>query len=176
VLIVGFACKIGGRTDSNPTIETETVSTTNSNNSPFSDSGRSRTERSKTNSEAPSDSETESLVKETINDFADAVDQGDFGDFRAKTLSEFQSQFTTAQLNNTFRTFIDKKDAVLPSMNGVNATSANFTDGPRIKTEGGSKILVANGEFPTRPYVVKFETEYEQEDGDWKIRSVRVKM
>jgi hypothetical protein len=111
-----------------------------------------------------------------MTDFADAVDQGDFADFHRSTSKDFQATYTADQLNTTFKPFIDQKERVLPSFNGVPATSPNYTDGPRIRTEKGYKIMVANGSFPTSPNAVQFETEYELEKGNWKILKIRIKM
>lgn len=126
--------------------------------------------------DAPPDSEVESLVKETMTDFADAIEKEDFSDFRTTTSKDFQVSYTAAQLKASFQTFVDKKDQVLPSLNAVDESSVSFTDGPRIRTEKGYKILVANGIFSTRPYPVQFETEYELEKGAWKILKIKVKM
>jgi hypothetical protein len=126
--------------------------------------------------DAPSDSETESLIKDTIADFADGVEQEDFTGFHSRTSKDFQATYKPAQLNTTFQIFIQKKDQALPILNTAGGASTSFTNGPRIRTEKGYKILVADGNLSTRPYPVQFETEYVLERGEWKLLKFRVKM
>lgn len=126
--------------------------------------------------EEPSKSEVESLVKDSIGNFAEAVEQGDFTDFHSRTSERFQAQFSPAQLEKTFEAFIQKKEQVLPSLNSVGGASADFTKGPEMRGGASDKILTADGTFATRPYPVQFETEYEMENGEWKLRKIRVKM
>lgn len=147
----------------------ENNQSTTPNNSDRSTSG-------KTDKDLPSDADVESLVKDSLADFGAAIDAEDFTNYRANTAKSFQQEFSADLLKNTFRVFISKKDATVPSLNNVADKSPSFTDGPRIRTEKGAKILVANGKFPTRPYAVQFETEYESEDGTWKLRKMRVQM
>lgn len=128
------------------------------------------------NGDAPSDREVETLVKETLEDFGDAVEKEDFTDFRFKTSKDFQVSYTPATLKASFQAFINQKDRVLPSFSSMSGSSATFTDGPRIRTEKGYKILVANGRMSTSPSPVQFETEYELEKGEWKILKIKVIM
>lgn len=174
VIFVGLACKIGDRDTTDNDTKTEKIITDTTKDKPTSGDESAKSDRS--NGDAPSDSETQALIKETMSDFADAVEEGDFSGFRSTTSKDFQVTYTTSQLNNTFKVFIDKKSQVLPSLRDVQNSTANFTEGPRIRTEKGYKILVANGQFSSDPYPVKFETEYELENGDWKILKIRVQM
>lgn len=165
-IFVGLACKIGNRKTSEE--ENTVVKTV--------DSPKTSTDSDSQDSDTPPKSEVDSLVKDTMAEFADAVDKGDFSDFHANTSKDFQATYKPAELNKTFRVFIDKKNQVLPSMNGISETTAVFTDSPRVRTEKGYKVLVANGYFPTSPNKVQFESEYELEKGDWKILKIRVKL
>ncbi len=126
--------------------------------------------------ELPSNSEVEALVKKTMADFTNAVQQGDFNAFHATTSKDFQASYTSTQLRSEFQSFIDKKNTALPSLNMVSQKTPVFSEGPSIRTEKGYKILVVSGSFPTRPYAVQFENQYELEQGSWKILTVKVKM
>jgi len=130
----------------------------------------------KSKGDAPPDSEVESLVKKTMADFADAIENEDFTDFRANTSKDFQASYTASQVKDTFNVFITQKDKVLPILNRIDENSAKFSSPPRVRTEKGYKILVADGEFPTSPNTTKFETEYEWEKGNWKILKIKVRL
>lgn len=129
---------------------------------------------SKTNGEVPPDSEVESLIKDTLNDFTRGVEEEDFSTLHENASKDFQASYTPSQVTASFQSFITQKDRVLPVLNSVGETSAEFSSPPRIRTEKGYKILVAEGEFPTRPNATKFETEYEWEKGEWKMLKIKV--
>jgi hypothetical protein len=149
------------------TTERDTASTSNT---PFSSGSNT------SSGDVPSKSEMEALVKESMADFADAIEQGDFTAFHANSSRDFQSTFTPEQLKTTFQTYLNNKNIVLPVLNSVDNTSATFTDGPRLRTENGLKIVVANGSFPTKQRTTRFETDYIWRDGEWKLLKFKVNM
>ena len=117
----------------------------------------------------PSDSVVESLVKETTSEFSDAVDSGDFNQIHSNASSDFQNTYTVDEMAAAFKSYSEKKSIVVPILNKVAASDAEFSKPPSIRTEKGLKILVANGTFPTKPYNVRFDYEYVLRDGDWKL-------
>ncbi len=119
--------------------------------------------------DVPSDSEVESLVKETTAEFADAVNSGDFSQIHANASSDFQSTYTVEEMTAAFKSYTDKKKIVVPILKKVAASEAEFPTPPTIRTEKGLNILVANGKFPTKPYNVRFDYEYVMRSGDWKL-------
>ncbi len=119
--------------------------------------------------DVPSDSEVESLVKETTAEFADAVNSGDFSEIHANASSDFQSTYTVEEMTAAFKSYTDKKKIVVPILKKVAASEAEFPTPPTIRTEKGLNILVANGKFPTKPYNVRFDYEYVMRSGDWKL-------
>lgn len=159
---------------------TPTTSSSPNSKNPFSSSDNTATSNDSADRTpqdgTPSNNEVETLVKETMADFAGAVDQGDFDDFRQNTSKAFQSTYNTTQLNTNFQVFIDKRDLVMPSFRGIDSTTANFSSPPHLRTEKGFKILVADGSFPTSPRPVSFETEYVLEKGNWKLLVIKVKV
>ena len=64
----------------------------------------------------------------------------------------------------------------LPSLRDIQSKSASFTSAPSVTTENGIKVLVADGQFPSKPTSTTFETKYERENGDWKMVKFKVKM
>ena len=119
--------------------------------------------------DVPSDSEVESLVKETTAQFAEAVDSGDFSEIHADASSDFQKTYTVQEMTEAFKSYTDKKSIVVPILNKVGSADAEFTKPPSIRTEQGLQILMANGKFPTKPYNVRFDYEYVMRGGEWKL-------
>ncbi len=128
-----------------------------------------RTDTDASTSGVPSESVVEGLVKETLSDFAEAVDSGDFSDLHAKASQDFQSSYTVDQMKTAFKSYTDKKRVVMPIFNRVETTSAKFTTPPGLRTEQNLKILMAKGEFPTKPFKVRYDFEYVYRGGEWKL-------
>ena len=143
------------------------TSSNSSSDSPFSD---------KKSGEVPSESELQSMVKETTADFAQAIDTGDFSEIYSKASTDFQNTYTEDQMKDVFKPFLQKKSTVLPSLNRASSVDADFSPAPSIRTEQGLSILVLNGTFPTKPLNVKFEYEYVLRGGEWKMLKLVVKM
>ncbi len=120
-------------------------------------------------SEVPSNSVVEGLVKETIEKFADAVDSGNFSDLHSYASTDFQSSYTVDQMATAFKSYTDKKRVVVPILEKVDDMSAKFKDEPSLRTEKGLKILVAEGEFATKPFKTRFDFEYVNRGGEWKL-------
>ncbi|HVF47169.1 MAG TPA: hypothetical protein VNA17_06360 [Pyrinomonadaceae bacterium] len=117
----------------------------------------------------PSNSEVEQMVKETTAQFADAVNSGDFSDLYENASSDFQSTYTVDQVKTAFKTYTDKKSFVVPILRKVQSSNATFSPSPSIRTEKGLNILVASGTFPTKPVKARFDYEYVNRGGDWKL-------
>jgi len=124
----------------------------------------------------PSDSTLQAMVKETTADFAQAIDTNDFGELYEKSSTDFKNTYTEDQMKNVFKTFVDKKRLILPSLNKAGDTTAEFSPAPRIRQEQNLDILVLNGKFPTKPLNVKFEYEYVKRAGEWKLLKLIVNM
>ncbi len=129
----------------------------------------SNTKTDTTSDSTPPTSVVEGLVKDTIDQFAEAVDSGDFSDLHAKASTDFQSTYTVDQMATAFKSYTDKKRIVLPVMEKVDDMSADFKQPPSIRTEKGLKILVAEGEFKTKPFKVRYDFEYVNRGGEWKL-------
>ncbi len=119
--------------------------------------------------DVPSDSEVERLVKDTTSEFSEAVESGDFNQIHSNASKDFQDTYTVDEMAEAFKSYSEKKSVVVPILNKVGNSDAEFTKPPSIRTEKGLKILVANGKFPTKPYNVRFDYEYVMRDGDWKL-------
>jgi len=158
VLSVALGCNCGKNFDlSNLSKESNSTSTSNDSKTATSDDS------------APSESVVESLVKETTSQFGDAVDSGDFTEIYDNASSDFQSTYTLDQMKTAFKSYTDKKSLVVPILNKVASTDADFTTPPGIRTEKGLNILMAKGKFNTKPFNVRFDYEYVMRGGEWKL-------
>lgn len=119
--------------------------------------------------EVPSKQKVESLVKETMSDFADAVEKRDFSDLYEKASIDFQNTYTVEEMEKAFKSYTDQRSLVVPILRKAANTDAKFTSDPVIRREKGLSILVAEGEFPTKPYKVRYDYEYVRRDGEWKL-------
>jgi hypothetical protein len=149
-----------------------------SGSSDLKDTSKSEPAKSsdKSDGDTPSDSEVESLVKDTMADFADGVADEDFSTFRRNSSADFQATYTATQLKGMFASFIAQKDKLMPSLRDVQDESASFSSSPSVRTEKGYKVLTADGEFPSSPNASKFETEYEWEKGEWKLLKFKIRL
>ena len=117
----------------------------------------------------PSNSVVEGLVKNTISEFSDAVDSGDFADLYNNASSDFQGTYTLDEVTKAFKSYTDKKKLVVPVLNKVGSTDAEFDRDPSLRTEQKLNILMASGKFKTKPYNVRFDFEYVMRGGEWKL-------
>ncbi len=123
---------------------------------------------------APSESEVETLVKETTSQFAESVASGDFSDLYADSSADFKVTYTIEEIKEAFKVYTDKKKVVLPVLNRVDAARADFEETPSIRTERNLNILMAKGKFPTKPYTVSFDYEYVMREGEWKLLKLKI--
>jgi len=168
VCAIALGCSCGKDFDlSNIGKESNTTRTSSNSDGPFSKGG---------DEDLPSASEQESLVKDTTEDFAKAIDSNDFSTMRENASSDFQSQFSEQQMQDAFKQYVDNKKIVVPVLNNAMTQTPTFSPAPSIRTERGMNILVLSGSFPSKPRVLKFETEYIKRDGEWKLLKYVVNM
>jgi hypothetical protein len=126
--------------------------------------------------DVPSDSELQTLVKQTTSDFADAVENEDFSDFVPKTSNAFQKEFSASKMKEVFAAFITQKAATVPGLRKASDSTAQFSPKPKVESRRGKKVLVANGKSSASPNTVNFEYEYVLEDGDWKLEKIQIRI
>jgi hypothetical protein len=126
--------------------------------------------------ELPSDSELQSLVKQTTADFASALEKENFTDFLKNSSSELQAGYTPEKMKEGFKDFIDKKELVLPIVKDSAKEVPAFSPKPALREEKGYTLLNANGEFPTTPNAVKFKYEYVRRDGKWQLLKIEINL
>jgi len=157
VLSIALGCNCGKSFDlSNLSKESNTSTTSN-------------TKTDTSDNSTPSNSVVEGLVKETISQFSDAVDSGDFSELYDNASTDFQSTYTLEEMKTAFKSYTDKKSMVVPILGKSASMDADFPREPSIRTEKGLKILMAAGEFKTKPFKVRFDFEYVMRGGEWKL-------
>lgn len=124
----------------------------------------------------PTEAEAQTLVKNTMSEFADAVDKGDFTAFKANTAKEFQSQYTDEQIKTTFKIFTDQKAAVVPILRDAAKKNPTFSPPFAVKEQSGYSVMSAAGTIDSDPQPVKFTNEYVYQDGKWKLLKIEVKL
>lgn len=124
----------------------------------------------------PTEAEAQTLVKNTMSEFADAVNKGDFAAFKANTAKEFQSQYTDEQMKTAFKSFIDQKEDAVPLLRDAAKQNAKFTTPPTVGDEQGYSVLPLEGTFDTDPAPLKFKNKYVYQDGKWKLLVIDVRL
>ncbi len=121
-----------------------------------------------TSGEVPSEDELRPIVSETIKNFDNALQQGDFSDFYSTVSEMWQSQIAAADLDKAFASVAAKKN------NYKLKTDAppTFTSRPTLDEDD---ILEVNGAYPTtNGKNVTFRLKYIKENGDWKLLGIRL--
>jgi hypothetical protein len=121
------------------------------------------------NAEMPDDVELQSLAKTTLLDFNSAVQAEDFSSFHGSASSYFQEQFPIAKLEQTFAPFVEKK-VDIGKISGMQARLK-----PSMEEQNGIQVLNVTGSYPTAP-TTSFDLKYVQEDVDWKLLSINVRV
>lgn len=169
---------------SNTTVDKSSKSDSSSNSSkdsPFpsdnatpkksDDSGQKKSN----DKDMPSDAETESLVKDLIQQFKNGVENEDFSDMRDSASNAFRKTYTAEKVNTEFDVFIKAKERVGTVLEGVDELTPEYTTPPSISVKNGYKILTANGTFATSP-TTTFNTSYVLEKGSWKMLTIEIRI
>jgi hypothetical protein len=115
----------------------------------------------------PGEAELERMVASALLEFNQAVLAQDFTGFYGNLAEVWKKQTTPQQLQQAFQPFIDKKIDIGP----IKDIKPQFASPARL-SDGG--VLKVAGHFPTEPSQVKFELQYVQEGGSWKLTAIRI--
>ena len=143
--------------------------TTQVSDSPSSNSG------SETDADLPSTSEQKEMTKTAIQDFTDAVEKGDFADFRDNCATSFQDNVSTAKFNQIFDTFIKQKKPLVPILRSSASMTPDYSPATHFIQNGDTKVLDISGTYATTP-LTTFELQYVSEDDDWKLNMIKVRV
>jgi len=160
VMLIALGCSC------NKDFNLSNSSTESNSNSSSSD----KTSDTKTSSDSvPPKSTIETMVKKTTEQFRDGVQDENFSSLYNNASEDFKGTYTVDQVKDAFKSYIEKKKFVVPILDKVQSTSADFSQDPSIRTEKGLNILVTSGKFNTKPYAVRFDYEYVMRGGEWKL-------
>ncbi len=119
--------------------------------------------------EIPSDEELQEMVKTTLLNFNDAIQQKDFSDFHKTIAEAWQKQVTPKTFDDGFRSFMDKG----VDISEIKSQKATFYT-PRLETSEGLERLKVEGSYPTSPKPTTFKLQYIAEDKEWKLFAIEV--
>lgn len=120
----------------------------------------------------PTEAESQTLVKGTLSDFADAVDKNDFAAFKANASKELQTQYTDDQMKTNFKAFTDNKAVVVPILRDAAKKDVKFSPAPAVGDQNGYSVLTTNGTIDADNQTVKINNEYVYQGGKWKLLKV----
>jgi hypothetical protein len=121
----------------------------------------------------PSDDETESLVKDLIQQIRNGVENEDFSDLRESSSDAFRRTYTANQLKTNFAGMIENKERVVTILESIDELTPEYTETPSITVKNGFKVLTTKGTFATSP-VTTFDDSYILEKGSWKMITFNV--
>jgi hypothetical protein len=112
--------------------------------------------------------QTINLLRETILDFNEAVQQEDFSDFISERCSKsFRQRYTPRDLEVAFAEFINQKEYVGLILSQVANTVPEYSE--RTFKNFGMDVWEVQGSFDTKPHKTYFNNQYVMENGEWKI-------
>ncbi len=117
--------------------------------------------------EVPTEDELRPIVSKTIQDFDNALQQGDFGDFYSTISEMWQSQMTAAELDKAFAPISAQKN------NYKLKTDAplTFSSVPTLKDD----VLEINGGYQNiKGKNIPFRLRYVKENADWKLLGIQL--
>ena len=123
----------------------------------------------------PTEAEAQTLVKNTMSEFADAVDKNDFKSFRTNMAKEFQAQYTDEQLKSTFKVFTDQKEDFVPILRDAAKKNLTFSPAFAVEEESGYSVMTTAGTIDSEPQPIKINNKYVYQDGKWKLLKIDVK-
>lgn len=177
VASVALGCTCGDLGELGKQNDTTSNRDTSDNSRPFDTPDRdSDTDVADSGSSTPSKTLVDGLVRSTTAQFASAISTEDFSQLYADASKEFKSTYTEEKISEVFKVFTDKKKAVNPILTKALSMDPEYDEDPSYRTEQGYRIIVANGKYPTSPLPTKFEYEFIENDGEWKMLKLIVKL
>jgi hypothetical protein len=117
----------------------------------------------------PTTGDAEKIVKETMNDFADAIKTGDFENLRRKTAASFQQQYTAGEVADALSVFTAQKDVAQRAFLQARNAKPEFTSPPKMLALDKVYYLELKGKSDIGNQSLNFNFEYVREDGKWKL-------
>lgn len=116
---------------------------------------------------APSETEAVNLVRTSLLEFNQAVQEKDFTNFHQKIATVWQAQTSPEKLEAIFQSFIEQEiDLTL-----IENMTPKFEQPPALNDDG---VLVMQGSYSTRPSGLRFQLGYLFENSEWKLIKIKV--
>lgn len=129
-----------------------------------------REQEAKESSAIPDEAQLKSMTESAIISFGEGVKEKDFSQFYAAIAGAWQKQTSPEKLAVAFKDFFDK-EIDLPA--AIEEIEPIFNQPATINSEG---VLVTKGYYPTTPNRVVFQLKYLQEEDNWKLAGIDVKL
>ncbi|MEZ5425497.1 MAG: hypothetical protein R2747_04465 [Pyrinomonadaceae bacterium] len=120
--------------------------------------------------QVPGEEKLQELVKGTLLEFNNALEQEDFTDFHQTISQAWQKEITPEELNEAFSELIDKQ----VNISAIRSLEAKFSEKPKITNINNFQVLSVDGNYPTEPLKTNFKLEYVLEEGSWKLSRIEV--
>jgi hypothetical protein len=117
--------------------------------------------------EIPSEDQLVALTNRSMMLLAQAISRDDFSEFYRSIATVWQQQITKDKLREQMVSFIEKK-IPLTIIEGV---SPVFSEKPYFDKDG---VLIVNGQYPTKPYLVEFRLDFVNEESQWRLLGFNV--
>jgi hypothetical protein len=129
-----------------------------------------REQEAKESSAIPDEAQLKSMTENAIVSFGEGVKEENFSQFYTAIADAWQKQTSPEKLAAAFKDFFDK-EIDLPA--AIKEIEPIFNQPATINSEG---VLVTKGYYPTTPNRVVFQLKYLQEEDDWKLAGIDVKL
>jgi len=117
--------------------------------------------------EISSEDQLVALTNRSMMLLAQAISRDDFSDFYRSIATVWQRQITKDKLREQMVNFIEKKI----SLTIIEGASPVFSEKPYFDKDG---VLIVNGQYPTKPYLVEFRLDFVNEESQWRLLGFNV--
>ena len=124
--------------------------------------------------DVPDEDEIKSMTDKSLLDWNKAVQKEDFSKFYKEDCSEvWQKQVTAEKLKDSFKQYTEQKVDISGAVKDMEAT---FEPEPSIEKTGDFDVLTVKGYYDTKPSRLSFQLKYIEEEDEWKLVAVNVKL
>lgn len=120
-----------------------------------------------TKKEKPANEELQRLVRKTILDLNDAIQEEKFEGFYRTLSRRYKARTSTDKLKINTREFVETG----ANFSSVENTDANFSADTKVYLETGRSMLKIKGDFDTKPRTI-FDFIYIRENNEWKLNEI----
>ena len=120
-----------------------------------------------TKKDKPGHEELQRLVKRTILDLNDGIQDENFEDFYRTLSRRYKGRTSPGDVKKNMRQFIETEW----DFKTIKKMDANFWDDTKVYVEAGRSMLKIKGDYDTSPRTI-FDFNYIRENNEWKLNEV----